>query len=155
MQIVWFNQPFIARQLSQGTEIAVSGMVGAFRGRPSFNNPDYERLAPADGGDGQHTGRLVPVYHLTEGLPQRTLRSTIATLVERYVDRLEDPLPASIRERHELPDLAESMRQIHYPDCTGARRPWRGGGSPSMSCWRSSWAWWAASAPGRRRATPR
>ena len=111
VQIVWFNQPFIARQLRQGMEIAVSGTVAAYRGRPSFNNPDYERI-----GDGQHTGRRVPVYHLTEGVPQRTLRSAIATLVERFADRLEDPLPPSMRGRHGLPDIVEATRQAHYPD---------------------------------------
>ncbi|MGE0135163.1 MAG: ATP-dependent DNA helicase RecG [Dehalococcoidia bacterium] len=115
VQIVWFNQPFIARQLRPGMEVAVSGNVTAYRGRPAFNNPDYERL-----GEGQHTGRLVPVYHLTEGLPQRTLRSALATLVERFAARIEDPLPAEMRARHDLLDLVEATRQTHYPDSAEA-----------------------------------
>jgi ATP-dependent DNA helicase RecG len=111
VQIVWFNQPFIARSLHTGMEVAISGNVAAYRGRPSFNNPDYERL-----GEGQHTGRLVPVYHLTDGVPQRTLRTTLATLVERFADRLEDPLPPSMRHDHALLDVVEATRQAHYPD---------------------------------------
>src|SRR5690606_5800275 len=99
-RVIWFNQPFLARQFTTGSEIAIAGTVKAFRGRPTFENPEYELLNRP--GSERHTGRLVPVYRLTEGLPQRTLRSMIAELVERFMDRVPDPLPASMRERHGL-----------------------------------------------------
>ena len=114
IRIVWFNQPYIARDLSEGSELAVAGTVRAFRGRPRFDNPEFERLG--EGGHGRHTGRLVPVYGLTAGLGQRTLRTLIASLVERYVDRVPEPLPRALIERHGLPPLAGAMRQLHYPD---------------------------------------
>ena len=116
VQLIWFNQPFMARQLAPGTHVAVSGMVSAFRGRPAFNNPELERADAS----GTHTGRLVPVYHLTAGLPQRRLRDVLATLLERFADRLADPLPASLRERHALLPLVTAVRQAHYPDSTDA-----------------------------------
>ena len=115
IRVVWFNQPFIARQLEEGSEIALAGTVTAFRGRPTFQNPDFERLGERLG-EPAHTGRLVPIYRLTEGLPQRTLRSMIATLLERFVDRVPDPLPAEMRARHDLMTAAEATRLIHYPD---------------------------------------
>ncbi len=113
IRVIWFNQPFLARQFSHGSEIAIAGTVKAFRGRPTFENPEYELLNRP--GSERHTGRLVPVYRLTEGLPQRTLRSMIAELVERFVDRVPDPLPASMRERHGLVTASEATKQIHYP----------------------------------------
>lgn len=114
IQLLWFNQPYIARNLKAGTEIAVSGTPSVFRGRPTFNNPEFERL----GGDGQgmHTGRMIPMYHLTEGLPQRRLRDTIASLVEKYADRVPDPLPAEVRERQHFISAVDAIKQIHYPD---------------------------------------
>jgi ATP-dependent DNA helicase RecG len=114
IQLVWFNQPFIARTLQAGTEIAVSGTPSVFRGRPTFHNPEFERMS--GDGNGMHTGRMVPMYHLTEGLPQRRLRDTIATLVDRYADRLVDPLPPDVRHRNDLIGIVEAIRQIHYPD---------------------------------------
>ncbi|MCY4640158.1 MAG: ATP-dependent DNA helicase RecG [Chloroflexi bacterium] len=114
IRVVWFNQPYLARQLSEGSELAIAGTVRAFRGRPRFDNPEFEHLAGDE--DGRHTGRLVPVYGLTAGLRQRTLRSLIASLVERYVERVPEPLPRGLIERHGLPPLAEAMRQLHYPD---------------------------------------
>ncbi len=109
----WFNQPFIAKNIPAGAELALSGKVTIFRGRPQFQNPEYEVLGR---GDAQHTGRMVPVYHLTQGLPQRTLRGVISTLLDTFADRIEDPLPAAIRERHHLLHLADATRQVHYPD---------------------------------------
>ena len=112
IQLIWFNQPFIARSLQAGTELAVSGTVTAFRGRPAFNNPEFERLGTA----GTHTGRLVPVYHVTEGLPQRRMRETIGGIVERFADRMPEPLPEAMRGRHGFIGIVEAIRQIHYPD---------------------------------------
>ena len=115
IRVIWFNQPYLAKQLPAGTEIAVSGTVKAYRGRPTFDNPAFERLS----GEQRHTGRLVPVYHLTQGLAQRTLRSTIAGLVDRFVERLPETLPAEVRARHDLADVVEATRQVHYPDDDG------------------------------------
>ena len=112
IRVVWFNQPYLAKQLPDGTEIAISGNVRAYRGRPTFDNPAYERLT----GEQRHTGRMVPVYHLTQGLPQRALREAIAGLVERFAERVPETLPVELRERHELLPLADAVRQIHYPD---------------------------------------
>ncbi len=133
IQLIWFNQPFLARNLHVGTEIVVSGSVNAFRGRPSFSNPEFERLnsspslSAGEGVGGGDSGlRMLPVYHLTEGIPQRRMRETIAAIVERFVDRLDDPLPEDVRSRHGFPGIIEAIRQIHYPEdaahLTSARR---------------------------------
>jgi len=149
----FFNQPFMARALPEGAEIALAGKVARFRNRPQYSNPEWERLEVD--GEGKHTGRLVPVYPLTEGLPQRTMRTAIAKLLDRYGDRVEDPLPADIRQRLGLLGLMEATRQCHYPDSHEAlrearrrlafdellaiqvgvqtrRREWRGGDAPAI-----------------------
>ena len=126
VRVVWFNQPYLARQLRPGAEIAIAGTAIAYRGHTTFQNPQFE-LLDEPGTDGQtHTGRLVPVYRLTERLPQRTLRALIAGLLDRFVDRIAEPLPAELRERHGLMGIVEATRQGHYPDSaealTAARR---------------------------------
>ena len=114
VRVTWFNQPYLAKSLRPGTAVALAGKVTIYRGRPTFQNPEFERLELNT--DGHHTGRIVPVYPLTRGLPQRTLREMIARLLERYGDRIPDPLPQSIRRRHRLLDLVEAISQIHFPD---------------------------------------
>ena len=96
LRVVWFNQPWLASQLPEGTEIALSGAVKAYRGRPTIDNPAFEKL----GGEQRETGRLVPVYPSTTGLAQRTLRTTIAGLLDRFAERLPETLPPELRERH-------------------------------------------------------
>ena len=112
IDVTWFNQPWLAKQLRPGTEIAISGMVTAYSRRLTITNPEHERLA----GEARHTGRLVPVYPSTTGLAQRTLRTTIAGLLDRFAERLPETLPPELRERHDLPGIVEATRQIHYPD---------------------------------------
>ena len=112
IRVVWFNQPYLAKQLPPGTDIALSGTVKVHRGRPSLDNPEFERISdnPA------HTGRIVPVYHLTSGLAQRTLRQTIARLLDRFAERIPEALPEEMRSRLGLMGIVEATRQAHYPD---------------------------------------
>ena len=114
IRATWFNQPFIVRSLPSGAEVAIAGKVTIYRGRPAFQNPEFERLDTDHGA--RHTGRLVPVYHLTQGLPQRTLRDMIAKLLETHASRLEDPLPEEMRARHGLMPIIDAVRQVHYPN---------------------------------------
>jgi ATP-dependent DNA helicase RecG len=115
IRVVWFNQPYLARAMRVGAEIAIAGQVRAYRGRATFQNPEHELITPDKDG-GTHTGRLVPVYRLTERLAQRTVRELIANQLEAFADRLPEPLPEELRERHGLMGIAEATRQIHYPD---------------------------------------
>src|SRR5262249_31839302 len=67
-------------------------------------------------GDLINTGRLVPVYGLTEGLYPKTLRRFTKWAVDRCAGLLPDHLPAALRSRAELLPLHEAVSQIHYPD---------------------------------------
>ncbi|MSQ62115.1 MAG: DNA helicase RecG, partial [Dehalococcoidia bacterium] len=89
LRVVWFNQPWIARQLSTGQQIVLSGRVTAFRGRLVMESPEWEPVEA----DLTHTGRLVPVYSLTAGLAQRSVRRLVKGAVDTYTGYLSDPLP--------------------------------------------------------------
>ena len=44
LPIVWFNQPFLVKALYPGREVALSGKVSLFSGRPALVSPEYEIL---------------------------------------------------------------------------------------------------------------
>jgi ATP-dependent DNA helicase RecG len=111
MTCVWFNQPWVAKQLPVNAEIVLSGRVAEYQGLPKFDNPEWEPWSD----ELLHTGRLVPIYPLTQGLQNRTIRRVMQEALERFVHRLEDPLPESIRERLGLMPLANAVSQMHYP----------------------------------------
>ena len=112
IQVTWFNQPWLVDKMPAGTQIVISGKVGEYLGRLTFQSPEWEPL------DKQlvHTGRLVPVYPLTEGLTQKWLRRLMKQTVDYWTQRLPDHLPATNRERLHLLPVDEAVRQIHFPE---------------------------------------
>ena len=113
MRVIWFGQRYLARSLKPGSRIAVSGKATVFRGQLVFENPEHEMLDTA--GSGVHTGRLVPVYPLTEGLTRRNMRRLTWQAVENWLGGLEEALPDEILARTELMPLLDAVYQAHYP----------------------------------------
>ena len=112
IQATWFNQPYLARRLSAGSKIVLSGKVDEYLGRLVFQSPEWEPL------DREliHTARLVPVYPLTKGLSSRWLRRLMKKTVDYWSKRLPDHLPSKLRERANLVDLETAIGQIHFPE---------------------------------------
>jgi ATP-dependent DNA helicase RecG len=113
VRVVWFNQPYLARTLTPNARIALSGRVGLFKGRQVFESPEWEMLGPEDL---THTGRLVPVYPLTEGLNRRSVRKLMRQAVFQWAPQVADFLPSEIKGNCSLMDLPQAIRQAHYPD---------------------------------------
>jgi ATP-dependent DNA helicase RecG len=113
IRAVWFNQPYLAKSFRTNARIVISGMVSVFKGHKVFESPEWELL-----GDKEliHTGRMVPVYPLTQGLYPRQVRKWTKETVDGYVWQLSDFLPSEIKTRCQLLDLPAAIAQIHYPD---------------------------------------
>src|SRR5262245_2967198 len=110
----WFGGHYLARVLMRGQRLVLHGKVARFRGALTFQHPDYEIVESGDD-DRLHTGRLVPVYSLTEGLPQRPLRRLMWQIVEQFAGELEESLPESIRRGRGLIGLVDAVRGAHFP----------------------------------------
>src|ERR1700687_2883631 len=63
-----------------------------------------------------HTGGLVPLYPLTEGLTQRPFRRLMKRLVDGWAGLIDDPLPGGVREERALLPLPEAIRGAHFPE---------------------------------------
>ena len=113
MRVVWFNQPYLADQLKTNDRIVLAGKVTLFNRLKTMESPEWERLGTDDL---THTGRLVPVYPLTQGLSQRQLRRVVKEAVDRFAALVKEALPAELRRRNGLLGIVEALRQAHYPD---------------------------------------
>ena len=111
----WFNAPYLERVFARGQRVVLHGKAGRFRGRLTIQHPDFE-IVESEEDDRIHWGRLVPVYHATEGLGQRPLRTLMWRIVEAYEATVVDPLPEAVRARRRLPELAEALRSAHFPE---------------------------------------
>jgi len=116
LNCAWFNQPYLARVFKRGQRLIVHGRVQPYgRGPLQMLVKDYE--VAEDGPDEMlHTGRLVPVYPLTEGLTQRPLRRLMKRLVDGWADQLDDPLPERVRAGRALLPLPQAIRGAHFPE---------------------------------------
>ena len=111
MRVVWFNQPYLAKQLRTNSKLALSGKVSIYKGTKVFQSPEYEPLTK----ELIHTGRLVPLYPLTRGLSSRQVRRLVKETVDCWAPQLADFLPQEVRASARLLGLSEAIKQAHYP----------------------------------------
>jgi len=132
VKLMWFNQPYIAKMLTEGTMVRVNGRV---EGKSSLYiaNPEIVAVAslPQGGSDtvfGEtEPGERFAVYPETKGITSRWFRHAIDKVLRSGVHQtLEDPIPDAIRTRYHLPSLATALTWIHRPedenDATSARK---------------------------------
>lgn len=108
----WFNQPYLAKQLPIGSRIAVTGEPEVFNGSFTFQPRDYELIEETEL---THARRLVPVYPLTKGLFQKSVRGLIRRVLTQYCDLLQEFLPSDLCSRLELVGLAGAVVDYHFP----------------------------------------
>ena len=108
VEAVFFNQPYIRNLYQKGDRVFVTGKLKRVGGKLKFTNPHMEREGT------QHEG-LTPVYALTAGLTQKTMRLAISAVLEQAFGSVEDFLPADFRTKHTLAEINFSLRNIHFP----------------------------------------
>jgi len=113
ISIVWFNQPFLIKALYPGREVALSGKVSLFSGRPALVSPEYEILT--DLHDTTHTGKLVPVYPETSGISSKWIRTRIRKIFETETTKLKEFLPKEYLKKTNLSTLLTAYRFVHFP----------------------------------------
>lgn len=111
IKVIWFNQPFLAKNLKVGDKISLAGRVSESYGQLTMLSPQYEKIYSEDL---IHTKGLVPNYHLTANLTQKQLRFLIKQVIP-LTPKVPDWLPLEIKKRLNLIDLSEALYKIHFP----------------------------------------
>jgi ATP-dependent DNA helicase RecG len=125
VEVVWFNQAWLAEKLRPGVRLLLSGRLDGRSFRPdAFEIVDgaagggEERPSPLrDGPDpprGLHTTGIVPVHPSGEGLRVQRIREWVWAALALAGAVLE-PLPAALRTRHGFPGAADARLAIHFP----------------------------------------
>lgn len=107
----WWNLPYMQNYFASGDEVLVFGKLKDLKPR-SMDHPETEVIEP--GAEiSIHLNRVVPVYPLTEGLPQRWLRSLIWRTLEERAPILPETWPTAL-----TPDFLsrqQAIRTLHFP----------------------------------------
>jgi ATP-dependent DNA helicase RecG len=114
MKVSLFNQIWAMKELKQGVRIIISGRAIKYRGKITIENPTYEILR--DNGINIHTGRLVPVYSLSSGINQKTLRRLVYNALSSSLGFVDEFLPEDLIARTGLMSLADAIYRYHYPE---------------------------------------
>ena len=111
LHVVWFNQPFLTKNLKVGDQIFLAGKVEEdFQGL-LMKSPVYEKKNKFGN---IHTEGLVPNYHLTADLTQKQLRFQIKQVIT-LAKQLPDWLPKNIQKAEKLISLEQAIYKIHFP----------------------------------------
>jgi ATP-dependent DNA helicase RecG len=118
VRVKWFNQPYLQKVFKNGQRLMLTGKtkVNRYQGRGlEIENPVYEILDDEAVTVGLHTGRVVPIYHETQGLTSRPVRSIMKTVLDGCVNRIPEILPAGIRTTHRFLPLSDALGLAHFP----------------------------------------
>jgi len=115
LAVVFFNQPWRAKQLEAGTEAIFFGKVGEYRGTRQMVNPVVDVVAGA--GSARRTLRVLPVYPASAkaGLTSWEIGRFVEEALSR-AGELVDPLPAAWRSSLSLWDRTEVFHAVHLPE---------------------------------------
>ena len=151
MKVVFFNQPWRAKQLAVGTEALFFGKLTEYRGSRQMTNPVVDVLVSTEGsGRGARMLRVIPVYPASAkvGLSSWEVGEWVAEALRR-VPSFADPVPRGVAGPPRR--WWAGARPSPAPTCP-RRWPTRArpaAGSPSTSCSGSSWRWCCAAGPWR------
>lgn len=113
----WWNLPYMEKYFAIGDEVLVYGKPIQIKPR-TIDHPETEVL---EGGEESfiHLNRITPIYPLTEGLPQRWLRSLIWRTLQAFESRVVDPWSrpdTPIASLAKFPSRAQAIRMLHFPE---------------------------------------
>ena len=120
VKIMWFHQPYLAKKFFEGQFVKAVGIVGG-KDSPYLANPHVELADPAEAGilagSIQTEGTLFAVYPESRGVTSLWVRHALARVLESDIlSRMDDPVPADVRERYHLPELKDALVWIHTPE---------------------------------------
>jgi len=125
IKVMWFNQPYLAKMLTDGMYVKMVGKVTGSEGKLYIANPEVEKLdaLPIDrhdslfvGTDAEVDDTLYPVYRESKGVTSKWLYHTALKCFEKDVlDGLVDPIPKEILDRYNLPELSTALVWVHSP----------------------------------------
>ena len=125
--LICFNRSFLERTLPVGSIISVTGQFAVKYNFLQSSSFEAEKMnIPQITQDIPHAlmplrdimplnTKVVPVYHLTEGLTQKTLNKAISKALQQYVHGIENEIPEELIQKHSLLAKQQAVKYIHEP----------------------------------------
>ncbi len=136
IKLMWFNQPYIAKTLSDGMHVRVTGRMTGTAEKTYLANPEIERsnVSAEDVHDSLFASAktfvdqgLYAIYPESKGISSLWFIHAMKRLFEARVhEQIEDPIPEDVLKKYSLPTLATALVWMHAPksksDADAARK---------------------------------
>ena len=139
LSLKWFNfnAVWMKKAWHPGRRGIFIGEVNQFGYHREIHHPEVEWIAAEDdiavvmARDPSTYGRIVPVYPLTEGLHQKTMRHIMKQVVDSFAGDVESYINHEILARHHLLPLADALREAHFPSAEADMAKINSGATPA------------------------
>ncbi|MBU0650646.1 ATP-dependent DNA helicase RecG, partial [bacterium] len=114
LNVTYFNQSYLEKMFKEDSVCILSG-VPEYKFGLQMINPSYEFLS-GDADDLLHTGRIVPIYPLTQGMFDRQMRALVKGALDDYIDLVDENIPKYLRDKFKLIGRKEAVLNMHFPE---------------------------------------
>ncbi len=125
IQIMWFNQAYMAKMVHEGDTVELSGKIAEGKHGIYLSNPELKEknALPIDThgslfGAGAEAAEMFgfPIYRETRGLTSRFMYHTVQKILKAgVVQNMEDYIPPDMLARYKLPKLSTALVWMHSP----------------------------------------
>ncbi len=116
IKLIWFNQPYLAKQFKEGNQIIVAGKIDRFKTN-QLTNPYFEII---DQENNSETGKIIPIYHLTAGITNLRLLKLVKLAYQSVQPKFVELITDKLLSKFKLPNLTEAISELHFPKSTSA-----------------------------------
>ncbi|MBX4192049.1 ATP-dependent DNA helicase RecG [Candidatus Parcubacteria bacterium] len=127
IKCMWFNQPYIAKMYAEGTLVKATGKVSGSNGKLYLANPSLQKnpelqssgLLSSGASEATSAGQTAildffSVYPESRGVSSLWFRSAIKKVFDQ-LEEVQDPLPAELLKKYNLPTLKTALIWVHTP----------------------------------------
>lgn len=114
VNVLWFNQPYMAKALKKGQTYLMELKLPNKSGAKDYYCKGYEIMYRD--GEQTHLGILTPTYHQTEGISSKWLRARFKAIRSSIKGAIKDHLSNKILKELDLVDIATAFELVHFPD---------------------------------------
>jgi ATP-dependent DNA helicase RecG len=122
-ECVWFQGiNYFYDVFNAGNIFALSGKPALTKyGNVQLVHPDYDRISDDESRGFLNTGKIIPFYKIPKELRETnigdlSIRRIIASAVQQYADYLSETLPVDLVHKHNLLNIVDSVKAMHFPD---------------------------------------
>ncbi len=109
--LTWFNQSYLKNVFTIGKEYIFFGKVKVGIGRIEMSSPIFDEV-----GKEKNTGKIIPLYPLTNGITQNVIRGIIENAMAEARGNFFESLPKWILDKYKLCDINFALENIHFPN---------------------------------------